>query len=71
MPQLSNTFGRVTVRITLNDTGNLADVKVVRKSDIAGLDQNVMFATRQTNYPFPPPNSKDVDRVFIVTYIYR
>lgn len=71
MPQLSNTFGRVTVRITLNETGNLADVKVVRPSDIAGLDQNVMFATRQTNYPFPPPNSKGVDRVFVVTYIYR
>lgn len=71
MPQLSDTLGRVTVRIVLNDTGNLADVKVVRASDVAGLDQSVMFATRQSSYPLPPPNSKDVDRIFVVTYIYR
>ena len=71
MPQLSNTLGRVTVRIILGENGNLASVKVVRASDIAGLDQSVMFATQQTSYPFPPPNSKDVDRIFTITYIYR
>jgi len=71
MPQLSNTFGRVTVRIILNQNGNMTDVKVLKPSDVAGLDQNVIFATQQTSYPFPPPASKDVDRVFVVTYIYR
>ena len=71
MPQLRNTFGRVTVRIVLNQTGNLADVKVMKPSNVGGLDQNVVFATQQTNYPFPPPNSLDVDRIFVVTYIYK
>lgn len=70
MPQLRNTLGRVTVRIVLNQNGNLADVKVVKPSTIANLDQSVIFATQQTSYPFPPPNSKDVDRIFTVTYIY-
>ncbi len=71
MPQLSNTFGRVTVRIVITQNGNLAEVKVLRASNVAGLDQSVMFATKQTSYPFPPPNSIDDDRVFVVTYIYR
>jgi periplasmic protein TonB len=71
MPQLSNTFGRVTVRIVLDQNGNLSAVKVLKKSDVAGLDQSVVFAGQQTTFPFPPANSLDVDRIFVVTYIYR
>lgn len=71
MPQLSDTRGRVTVRITVDRNGNLVNTEVLRPSTAAGLDQSVVFATRQSSFPFPPANAKDVDLVFIVTYIYR
>ncbi|MDX2309459.1 MAG: TonB family protein [Hyphomicrobium sp.] len=71
MPQLSNTRGRVTVRITIDMNGNLANTEVLKPSLVDGLDQSVIFATRQSSFPFPPANAKPVDLVFIVTYIYR
>lgn len=71
MPQLTETRGRVTVKILLNDNGNVVDVTVVRPSPIASLDQSVLFAAKQTSYPFPPVNANLADRTFIVTYIYE
>ena len=71
MPQLRDILGRVTVRITLNDNGNIVDVQVVRPSNLADVDQAVVFAAKQTSYPFPPPNSVPADRTFVVTYIYK
>ncbi len=70
MPPHTGTNGRVTVRIALNPTGNVSDVKVLKPSGVGDIDEQVLFAARQTAYPFPAPNSKDVDRVFIVTYNY-
>lgn len=63
--------GRVTVRIVLNENGSRADVKLLQSGGDPDLDFNVMFAARQTAYPFPPHNSTLVDRTFTVTYIYR
>ncbi len=71
MPQLSNTFGSVKVRIVLNQNGNVEDVQVILPSNVAGLDQSVAFAVKQTSFPFPAPNSLPVDRIFQVTYIYH
>ncbi len=71
MPQLRNTFGRVTVRIELNMQGNLVRTTVLRPSNIAGLDQSVVFATKQSSFPFPPHNAVPADLIFFVTYIYR
>ena len=71
MPQLNETQGRVTVRITLDMDGSLVSTQVVRPSSIAGLDRSVVFATRQTSYPFPPRNARDADLVFLITYIYQ
>jgi TonB family protein len=71
MPQLRNTFGRVTVRIELNMNGNLVRTTVLVPSKVAGLDQNVVFATQQSSFPFPPRNAVPADLVFFVTYIYR
>jgi len=71
MPQLRNTFGRVTVRITLDMRGNLARTEVVNPSRVGGLDQSVVFATQQSSFPFPPHNAVPADLVFVVTYIYR
>lgn len=71
MPQLRNTFGRVTVRIELNKNGNLVRTNVIKPSEIAGLDQSVVFATQQSSFPFPPHNAVPADLIFFVTYIYR
>lgn len=71
MPQLRDTHGRVRVRITLNKNGNLVSTQVLIPSNIAGLDQSVVFATKQTYFPLPPNNATSADLVFVVTYIYR
>lgn len=71
MPQLRNTFGRVTVRIFLNTNGDVETVQVVKSANSPELDQSVVFATKQTSYPLPPYNSNDADRTFLVTYVYR
>ena len=71
MPQLRDTHGRVRVRILLNKNGNLVRTTVEMPSRVPGLDQSVVFATRQTSFPLPPYNANDADLVFIVTYIYE
>jgi periplasmic protein TonB len=70
MPQLRNTHGRVTVRIMLNENGNIKSTDVVRPSQVSGLDQSVVFATKQTNFPLPPLAANEADRTFLITYIY-
>jgi TonB family protein len=70
MPQLSNTLGRVTVRIFLSDSGNVMSVKMLAGSKDSSLNQDVVFAAKQTSYPIPPAGSNEADRTFMVTYIY-
>ncbi|MFM7084061.1 MAG: TonB family protein [Hyphomicrobium sp.] len=71
MPQLSNTYGRVSVRIILDKNGSLVSTDVIKPSQVAGLDQSVVFATRQSSFPLPPLNANSADLTFFVTYIYR
>ncbi|MFN3745748.1 MAG: TonB family protein, partial [Hyphomicrobiaceae bacterium] len=71
MPHLGETRGRVTVRITLGMDGDLVSTQIISPSNVAGLDRSVVFATRQTSYPFPPRNAKAADLVFLITYIYQ
>ena len=71
MPQLSNTKGIVTVRITLDDRGNLVSTVVTRQSKVAGLDQSVVFSTKQASFPIPPRQHVAADLLFLITYIYR
>ncbi|MFT3730319.1 MAG: TonB family protein [Hyphomicrobium sp.] len=70
MPQLTNTLGRVTVRIFLSENGNVVDVKLLAGSKDPSLNQDVVFAAKQTSYPIPPAGSNEADRTFMVTYIY-
>lgn len=70
IPQLTNTIGRVTVRIVLNSKGNLQSVEVVRPSGNGTIDQSVPFAVKQSNFPIPPDNATVLDRTFFVTYIF-
>ena len=66
-----NTISRVTVRFVLSPNGDLVDLQMVKGSGNPYLDQAVMFAVRQSVFPFPPKGSTAVDRVFMVTYIYQ
>ncbi len=70
MPQLTNSLGRVTVRIFLSENGNVIDVKMLAGSKDPSLNQDVVFAAKQTSYPIPPAGSNEADRTFMVTYIY-
>lgn len=71
MPAMDPVRGRVTVRLLLSQDGNLVEVRLVRSSGNPVMDQSVMFAVRQSSFPFPPPNAPPVDRTFRVTYIYH
>lgn len=71
MPQLSAVRGRGTIRILLDNNGNVIDVKLIATSRIADIDQGIVFAARQTSYPFPPRGANEADRTFVVTYIYN
>jgi protein TonB len=71
MPLANDTLARVTVRLLLSETGNLTQLQLVRSSGDPILDQNVMFAARQSSFPIPPAGSTVPDRTFLVTYIYR
>lgn len=71
MPQLTDTRGNVTVRITLDARGNLVSTVVTRPSSVAGLDQSVVFATKQSSFPIPPKNHVQADLVFLITYLYK
>jgi periplasmic protein TonB len=70
MPQLSDTLGRVTVKIFLSESGNVVSVKLLSGSKDPSLNQDVVFAAKQTSYPIPPAGSNLADRTFMVTYIY-
>jgi TonB family protein len=70
MPAHQKIFGKVTVRILLSPNGDLVELQMVRGSGDPILDQTVMFAVRQSVFPFPPKGSTAVDRTFMITYIY-
>ncbi|MBA2125227.1 energy transducer TonB [Hyphomicrobium methylovorum] len=70
MPQLTNTYGRVTVRIFLTESGDVQEVRLLAGAKDPSLNQDVVFAARQTSYPIPPAGSNKADRTFMVTYIY-
>jgi TonB family protein len=71
MPVAGDTVARVTIRLFLSEHGNLTQLQLVRSSGDPILDQNVMFAARQSSFPIPPAGATLADRTFLVTYIYR
>jgi periplasmic protein TonB len=70
-PPPAGIYGRVTVRLFLDMNGNLTDVRVVESSGKSNLDQSIVFATKQSNFPLPPGGSTVADRTFLITYVYR
>lgn len=62
---------QATVRFVLSKDGNLTEVELVRGSGDPVLDQNVVFAVKQSNFPIPATNLTALDRQFRVTYVYR
>ena len=71
MPDQRQRFGRVTIRLILNEIGNVHSIELLSGSGTGSLDQDVQFAARQSNFPLPPRNAPVVDRTFQITYIYR
>jgi periplasmic protein TonB len=67
----STMLSQVTVRLLLSDKGNLIEVRLIRSGGDPILDQNVLFAVKQSNFPIPPVGAPEVDRTFMVTYVYR
>jgi TonB family protein len=67
----SAVLSQVTIRLLLSETGNLVEVRLVRSGGDPILDQNVMFAVKQSSFPIPPIGSTLLDRTFMVTYVYR
>jgi protein TonB len=71
MPPSEGITGKVTVRIFLNERGNIDKLTLVQGSGDRGLDDNVLFSVQQAAIPFPPKGATVADRTFLVTYIYR
>ncbi len=71
MPPGSGILGRVTVRLKLDNNGNLAEVIVLRGAEDPLLTQSVVFSVRQASFPFPPVGATLADRMFMITYIYH
>ncbi len=71
MPPPTGVLGRVRVRLILNENGDLAEVRVVESSGNSRLDQSVVFAVKQTTFPFPPVGASLIDRTFLIGYVYR
>ena len=67
----NNRIAQATVRFVLSADGNLVEVELVHSSGDAALDQNVVFAVKQANFPIPATNLTAIDRQFRVTYVYR
>ena len=67
----NNRTAQATIRFVLSADGNLLEVELVRSSGDAVLDQNVVFAVKQANFPIPATNLTALDRQFRVTYVYR
>ena len=70
MPPPRGVFGQVTVRLTLNENGDLVKTEVLSPSRTS-IDQEVLFAVKQSYFPLPPYKSTIADRTFIITYVYR
>ncbi len=71
MPGHRGVFGSVTIRIFLTSNGDVKDVQVVSGAADPSIDQEVIFAARQTTYPFPPAGATPADLQFLITYIYN
>jgi TonB family protein len=67
----SDRLGRVTIRLVLNERGNVQSVELVRSGGDPLMDQNVVFAARQSSFPLPPVGATLADRSFLVTYVYQ
>lgn len=71
MPPATGTKGRITIKLILDERGNISTVKLVQGAGIRDLDDGVMFSAQQASFPFPPKNATVSDRTFLITYVYK
>ena len=67
----SERLGQVTIRLFLSETGNLLEARLIRSGGDPIMDQNVVFAAKQSSFPIPPNGATVADRTFLVTYVYH
>jgi protein TonB len=71
MPPATGTKGRVTIKLILDERGNISTLKLVQSDGIRDIDDGVMFSAQQASFPFPPKNATVSDRTFLITYVYK
>jgi periplasmic protein TonB len=71
MPPATGTKGRLTIKLILDERGNIATLKLVKPAGIRDLDDGVMFSAQQASFPFPPQGATVADRTFLITYVYK
>jgi protein TonB len=71
MPPATGTKGQVTIKLILDERGNIATLKLVHAAGIRDLDDGVMFSAQQASFPFPPQGATVADRTFLITYVYK
>jgi len=71
MPPATGTKGRLTIKLILDERGNIATLKLVKPAGIRDLDDGVMFSAQQSSFPFPPQGATVADRTFLITYVYN
>jgi periplasmic protein TonB len=71
MPPATGTKGRVTIKLILDERGNISSIKLLQPAGIRDLDDGVMFSAQQASFPFPPKGASVADRTFLITYVYK
>jgi len=71
MPPPTGIKGRVTIRIFLDEQGNISKAELVQSGGNPELDRSVLFSAQQATFPYPPNGATVADRTFRVTYVYR
>ncbi len=71
MPPATGIKGRLTIKLILDERGNIASLKLVKPAGIRDLDDGVMFSAQQSSFPFPPQGATVADRTFLITYVYN
>jgi TonB family protein len=71
MPPATGTKGRVTIKLILDERGNISSLKMLQPAGNRDMDDGVMFSAQQASFPFPPKGATVADRTFLITYVYK
>ena len=79
MPR-ARTIGRITIRLLLDETGKLLEVRAIKTEGdpqniapakyAAEMERNVLNAVKRAHFPHPPKGATISDRSFLARYVY-